>query len=122
MCRCFPVVTLWVGETQHSHVADFRLPRRVHSPIRHPSAQSKDFLEALASSPGSESSIWICIFVIFFPCGFLRGRQWAPAGPERVTGRPGLADPVPLPEMHRGGYRASQVPGGPCCVYAVFSD
>jgi hypothetical protein len=50
-------------------------------------------------------------------------RRWfAPAGPARATDRPGLGDPVPRPDMARGERRASQVPGGPWCAYAVFSD
>ena len=49
-------------------------------------------------------------------------RCFAPAGPERVTGRPGLGNPVPHPDVHRGGCRASQVPGEPCCAYALFFD
>lgn len=49
-------------------------------------------------------------------------RCFAPTGPARLTSRPGLGGPVPLPEVHRGEHRASQVPGGSCCAFAVFSD
>ena len=50
-------------------------------------------------------------------------RLWfAPAGPARVTGGPGVGDPGPRPDMHRGESRASQVPGEPYCAYAVFCD
>jgi hypothetical protein len=58
-----------------------------------------------------------------FAWRYHEGRRWfAPAGPERVTGRPGLDDPVPRPDKHRGGCRASQVPGEPWCAYALFFD
>src|SRR6516162_8465265 len=52
-----------------------------------------------------------------------RLRLWfAPAGPARVTGGPGVGDPGPRPDMDRGEFRASQVPGKPRCAYAVFFD
>jgi hypothetical protein len=48
--------------------------------------------------------------------------SFAPADPARVIGRPGVRDPVPMPDLRRGERRASQVPGEPRCVYAMFSD
>ena len=35
---------------------------------------------------------------------------------------PGFDNPVPRPDVQRGGYRASPVPGGSWCASAVFSD
>jgi hypothetical protein len=47
---------------------------------------------------------------------------FAPTGPARITGRPGLGNPAPPPEWRRGEDRASQVPRQPLCTYALLYD
>ena len=49
--------------------------------------------------------------------------RFAPVGPERQTAGPGFVLPVPAAGMiHMETTRVSQVPGEPCCAYALFSD
>jgi hypothetical protein len=46
--------------------------------------------------------------------------RFAPAGPARVTGGPGVSHPVPHPDLHRGGCQGVPSSWGARRAYAVF--
>ena len=90
-------------------------------------------------SPGSPRSRFPCFNGTMKMCDSLRPSRraslcfawqyqvlrlsFAPCGPGRTTAGLGFVIRSPLPEeLHLETVRVSQVPGKPCCTYAVFFD